>query len=75
MNGSGNVSWSLSEIGAAASSHTHNYAASPSAGGSASTVYLPRITGSTNTPNYLPGANKFEMKEFGNDCSNMPTAA
>ncbi len=28
VDGSGNVSWSLSEIGAAASSHTHSYAAS-----------------------------------------------
>ena len=28
FDGSGNVSWSLSEIGAAASNHTHNYAAS-----------------------------------------------
>lgn len=27
VNGSGNVSWSLSEIGAAAASHTHSYAA------------------------------------------------
>ena len=35
VNGSGNVSWSLSEIGAAAASHTHNYAGSSSAGGNA----------------------------------------
>lgn len=35
VNGSGNVSWSLSEIGAAAASHTHNYAGSSSAGGDA----------------------------------------
>ena len=35
FDGSGNVSWSLSEIGAAASSHTHNYAGSSSAGGNA----------------------------------------
>ena len=28
VNGSGNVSWTLAEIGAAAASHTHNYAAS-----------------------------------------------
>lgn len=38
VNGSGNVSWSLSEIGAAASSHTHNYAGSSSAGGAANSV-------------------------------------
>lgn len=35
FDGSANVSWSLSEIGAAASSHTHNYAGSSSAGGNA----------------------------------------
>lgn len=38
VNGSANVSWSLSEIGAAASSHTHNYAGSSSAGGAANTA-------------------------------------
>lgn len=74
VNGSENVSWSLSEIGAAAASHTHNYAASPSAGGSASTVYLPRTSGASVSANYLPGANKFEFKEFGNDCANIPNA-
>jgi hypothetical protein len=62
------------EIGAAASNHTHNYAASPSAGGSASTVYLPRTSGASVSANYLPGANKFEFKEFGNDCANIPNA-
>lgn len=38
VNGSANVSWSLSEIGAAASSHTHNYAGSSSAGGAANSA-------------------------------------
>ena len=38
VNGSGNVSWSLSEIGAAASGHTHNYAGSSSAGGAANSA-------------------------------------
>ena len=38
VNGGGNVSWSLSEIGAAASSHSHNYAGSSSAGGSATSA-------------------------------------
>lgn len=75
FDGSANVSWSLSEIGAAATSHTHNYAASPSAGGAANLVYLPRVTGSTVSANYQPGANRIEMKEFGNDCSNTPSAA
>ena len=35
FDGTSNVSWSLSEIGAASSSHTHNYAAAKSAGGGA----------------------------------------
>ena len=61
--------------GKAASSHTHNYAGSNSAGGSANKVNLPRLTGSSNTPNYLPGTSIFEIKEFASDCSNMPTAA
>ena len=61
--------------GKAASSHSHNYAGSNSAGGPANKVNLPRLTGSSNTPNYLPGSSTFEIKEFGNDCSNMPTAA
>ena len=38
FDGSQNVSWSLSEIGAAESSHTHNYAGSSSAGGAANSV-------------------------------------
>ena len=38
FDGSANVSWSLSEIGAAASSHTHNYAGSGSAGGAANSA-------------------------------------
>ena len=36
--GTANVSYSLTEIGAAASSHTHNYAGSASAGGAANSV-------------------------------------
>lgn len=38
FNGSANVSWTLAEIGAAAASHTHNYAGSSSAGGAANSV-------------------------------------
>lgn len=38
FDGSANVSWSLAEIGAAASGHTHNYAGSSSAGGPAATA-------------------------------------
>lgn len=74
INGSVDMSWNLSEIGAAATSHTHNYAGSSSAGGAANLLALPRLTGSTNTPNYQPGSNRIEAKEFGSDCSNLPTA-
>jgi len=35
VNGSANVSWTLAEIGAAPTDHTHNYAGSTSAGGAA----------------------------------------
>lgn len=38
VDGSDNVSWTLTEIGAAATSHTHNYAGSSSAGGAANSV-------------------------------------
>lgn len=38
FDGSSNVSWTLAEIGAAAASHTHNYAGSDSAGGPANSV-------------------------------------
>ena len=38
FDGSGNVTWTLAEIGAAASSHTHNYAGSSSAGGAANSA-------------------------------------
>jgi len=57
VNGGGNVSWSLSEIGAAASSHSHNYAGSSSTGGSAtSAVKLDTATaGSATQPVYFSG--------------------
>ena len=38
FNGSADVTWTLAEIGAAASSHTHNYAGSSSAGGAATSA-------------------------------------
>lgn len=56
VNGSGNVSWSLSEIGAAAASHTHNYAGSSSAGGaanSANKVEIPDTRSVNDTPAQL----------------------
>lgn len=65
------------DIGAAASGHTHNYAGSSSAGGtanSAARLDLSRITGSSNSANYVPGANRLVVREYGNDCTNMPSA-
>lgn len=49
MNGSGNISWSLGEIGAAASSHTHTLAEITDAGSVAS------IDTNASTSNYLRG--------------------
>lgn len=40
VNHSADVSWSLADIGAAASSHTHSYAGSSSAGGQANTALV-----------------------------------
>ena len=51
FNGSINLSWSLSEIGAAASSHTHNYAGSSSAGGVANSSYVIQKNSSFNDSN------------------------
>lgn len=68
IDGSGNVSL------ATTTNHTHNYAASPSAGGAANLLYLPRVTGSSNDANYQPGGNRIQAKEFGNDCTNIPSA-
>ena len=54
VNGSGNVSWTLAEIGAAASSHTHNYAGSSSAGGAATSANkLNTDAGGTTQPVYF----------------------
>lgn len=57
VNGGSNVSWSLSEIGASEIGHTHNYAGSTSAGGSAnSAVKLTTDTaGSDKKPVYFSG--------------------
>lgn len=60
--------------GKANSSHTHNYAGSPSAGGAANLLYLPRVSGSSNSANYQPGANRIQAKEFNADCSDTPSA-
>lgn len=56
FNGTANVSWSLTEIGAAASSHTHNYAGSSSAGGAATSANkLNTDAGSATKPVYFSG--------------------
>lgn len=52
-------------------SHTHNYAGSSSAGGSANLLYLPRVT---EDANYSPGANRVETKEFTSVSSNLPSS-
>ena len=57
--------------------HTHSYAGSSSAGGtanSAARVDVSRLTGSSNSANYQPGANRLVVREYGSDCSNMPSA-
>ena len=51
FNGTANVSWTLAEIGAAAASHTHSYAGSSSAGGSATTaisLYTGSVSGTSH---------------------------
>ena len=66
VNGSGNVSWSLSEIGAAAANHTHNYAASnhthnyagsSSAGGNANAAVKLATARTINGTNFNGTAN------------------
>lgn len=47
VNGSGNVSWSLSEIGAAAASHTHSYL--PLSGGNLTGLLTISLNGNTTT--------------------------
>lgn len=56
VNGGSNVSWSLSEIGASAIGHTHNYAGSASVGGAAiSANKLNTNAGSGTRPVYFSG--------------------
>lgn len=52
INGSANVSWTLAEIGAAASSHSHNYAGSSSAGGNANASVKLATARSINGTNF-----------------------
>lgn len=52
VNGSGSVSWTLHEIGAAPASHTHNYAGSSSAGGVANSATKLATARSINGTNF-----------------------
>lgn len=56
--------------GKAASSHTHNYAASPSAGGAATYAYLPRVSQDANT---LPGSTRGVWQEYSSGAANLPS--
>lgn len=71
FNGSANLSWSLSEIGAAASSHSHNYAGSSSAGGAANSALT--CTGNSSTATTLQTARTINGTSF-NGSANITTA-
>lgn len=64
VNGSGNVSWSLSEIGAAEASHTHKYAGSSSAGGSANAA-LKLVTARTINGTNFDGTGNITTANWG----------
>lgn len=72
VNGGGNVSWSLSDIGAAATSHSHNYAGSSSAGGTAYSAATltrdDRMTYGWNGVNYFNFSGKAGSAAKVNDC-------
>lgn len=73
----GNVKVGADNKELATTDHTHNYAGSDSAGGtanSAARLDIARVTGSGNSANYVPGANRLVVREYGNDCANMPSA-
>ena len=57
FDGTSNVSWNLSEIGAAASSHTHNYAGSSSAGGAANSATVLATARTINGTSFNGSAN------------------
>lgn len=71
--GNANVSWSLSEIGAAAASHTHSYL--PLSGGSLTGspyIYFPASAGSTTTD--MPMALTYgRLQAYGTLCINADT--
>ena len=60
VSGSENVTWSLSEIGAAASGHTHNYAGSSSAGGSATSAVKLATARTITISGLLSGSASFD---------------
>lgn len=60
VNGSGSVSWTLREIGAAASDHTHNYAGSSSAGGAANTAVKLHTARTISLGGILSGSASFD---------------
>lgn len=71
VNGSSNISWTLAEIGAASTSHTHNYAGSSSAGGAATTALA--CTGNSATATTLATARTINGTSF-NGSANITTA-
>ena len=71
VNGSANISWTLTEIGAASTSHTHNYAGSSSAGGAATTALA--CTGNSATATTLATARTINGTSF-NGSANITTA-
>ena len=76
VNGSGNVSWTLSEIGAAAASHTHNYAGSSSAGGAANSANI--LNQSTKMDYGWSGLNYFNINGTAGNAAKVndtPTSA
>lgn len=71
FDGSADVSWTLADIGAAASSHTHNYAGSSSAGGAATSALT--CTGNAATATKLATARTINGTSF-NGTGNIVTS-
>ena len=72
VNGSGNVSWSLAEIGAAAASHTHSYL--PLSGGtitgSLTTAYI-KVGGNLDVNAYLTMKHNTSIRSYNADNSTL----
>ena len=71
VSGSANVAWSLGEIGAAAASHSHNYAGASTAGGAATTALA--CSGNAATATALQTARSINGTSF-NGTANITTA-